>query len=497
MKDAESDVDMLDARAVETHFNRFGKAILEDAGPLAGKTLSHFYSVSWEGAIPTWTFGFRPGFPEIPRLFAAALSADSRRADHPIAGRFPSVFSAITAGRWSDCFMNNCYSKLGELCHRAGLQWHSESGGPWRRDTLLFAQADALAFWGRNDMPQGEFWWPGIRRSAAATASRRPWPPISYGRPLVSMESFTHMVPHWSAYPAALKPGADAAFCDGINRFVWHTFSASPPEFGKPGIVYFAGTHLNPNVTWWEQAGGLLSHLGRCQSLLQQGRFQADVCCYRSDKNYADWNRGPKAVNPSFGLPQGYAYDLVNTEALLERFSVKDWKLVLPDGMCYRLLVVDPEEESLPPEALRKILKLVREGATVVLGPTTAAAGAGATNYPACDQEVRAWRPSSGSSGLSFLPPAAGQGQSDRRYGSRSGIAREGILPDCTGPWDYTHRRFGDWDVYFLAGTGRGNARSGWPARNQSFGIPIAVRFAMPFITALGRWQDRCAAQPS
>lgn len=42
MKEAESDVDMLDARAVETHFNRFGKTILEDAGPLAGKTLSHF-----------------------------------------------------------------------------------------------------------------------------------------------------------------------------------------------------------------------------------------------------------------------------------------------------------------------------------------------------------------------------------------------------------------------------------------------------------------------
>ena len=110
-----------------------------------------------------------------------------------------------------------------------------------------------MAFWGRNDMPQGEFWWPGSPIVGRGNARLVAMAAHIYGRPLVSIEAFTHMQPHWSAYPATLKPGADAAFCDGINRFVWHTFSASPPEFGKPGIVYFAGTHLNPNVTWWEQ----------------------------------------------------------------------------------------------------------------------------------------------------------------------------------------------------------------------------------------------------
>ena len=288
--------------------------------------------------------------------------------------------------------MNNCYAKLGELCHRAGLQWHSESGGPWRRDTLLFAQADALAFWGRNDMPQGEFWWPGIPTIGRSNGKQAAMA-AHLVRPAPGLHGIFH--PAWSLIGPPirrlLKPGADAAFCDGINRFVWHTFSASPPEFGKPGIVYFAGTHLNPNVTWWEQAVTILTYLGRCQSLLQQGRFQADVCCYRSDKNYADWNRSPRdAVNPSFGLPKGYAYDLVNTEALLERFSVKDGKLVLPDGMCYRLLVVDPEEESLPPEALRKILRPGSGGRLTVVGlvPRRPQRAPGLTDYPACDQEV-------------------------------------------------------------------------------------------------------------
>ena len=183
----------------------------------------------------------------------------------------------------SDCFMNNCYGTLGKLCHKSGLKWHSESGGPWRRDTSMFKHADSLAFWGRNDMPQGEFWWPGAPEIGRSNASLAATAAHIYGRPLTSIEAFTHMKPHWSAYPEILKPGADGAFCDGINRFIWHTFSASPPEFGKPGIVYFAGTHLNPNVTWWEQATPILTYLARCQTMLRQGRFVADICCYSSD----------------------------------------------------------------------------------------------------------------------------------------------------------------------------------------------------------------------
>ena len=44
-----------------------------------------------------------------------------------------------------------------------------------------------------------------------------------------------------------------------------------------PGNEYFAGTHLNPNVTWWEQAGDFVDYIDRCSYLLQQGLFVADV----------------------------------------------------------------------------------------------------------------------------------------------------------------------------------------------------------------------------
>jgi hypothetical protein len=484
MDGAESDVDMLDAAAVETHFNRLGRAILEDAGPLAGKTLTHFYSVSWEGAIPTWTVGFDRQFEKyrgyslrgyLPVL--AGMAVNSAEA--------PQRFLRDYGRTLSDCFLHNCYEKLGTLCRQAGLKWHSESGGPWRRDTLLFTQADALAFWGRNDMPQGEFWWPGTPAPGRSNGRQAAMAAHIYGKPLASIEAFTHMGPHWSAYPAALKPGADAAFCDGINQFVWHTFSASPPDFGKPGIVYFAGTHLNPNVTWWEQAGPFLSYLARCQTMLRQGQFVADVCCYRSDRNYTTWNRSDKASKSSFALPGGYAFDLLSTEVLVDRLSVEDGRLVLPGGMKYRLLLVDPEEESLPPEALRKIIQLAGDGATVVLGQRQPLRAAGLRDYPACDEEVRRlaadlW----GSSGDRPFSRPLGKGKLIGNTQIDKVLSAEGILPDCMSPWEYIHRRSDEMDVYFLAGAGEaectfrvaGKEPELWDPRTGATGDAVCYR---------------------
>jgi hypothetical protein len=51
-------------------------------------------------------------------------------------------------------------------------------------------------------------------------------------------------------------------------------------EIGKPGFEYFAGTHINPNITWWNKAGSFMDYLGRCQYMLTKGKFVADVCCY-------------------------------------------------------------------------------------------------------------------------------------------------------------------------------------------------------------------------
>ena len=262
---------------------------------------------------------------------------------------------------------------------------------------------------------------------------------------------------HWSAYPAALKPDADRAFCDGANHFIWHTFTASPPEFGKPGIEYFAGTHINPNVTWWNQAGPFLAYLARCQFLLRQGRFVADVCCYTGDKPYMHWGRGNRwSAKASLTLGKGYTYDVINTEVLLSRMSVERGDLVLPDGMRYRLLVVDLDDDAVPSVALQKIIALAKAGATIVLGSGRPDRAPGLRAYPASDAEVgRSADELWGKAGQQVERRPLGQGEVSVGVALDKVLQTKGIRPDIVGPWNYSHRQAEGTDLYFLAGVGK------------------------------------------
>ena len=450
MEDRTEDVDILNVQAVESHFDRMGRALIADAGPLVGKTLTHFYNVSWEGETPSWTPGFAKDFlkfrgydihPYLPALAGINVK------DKDTTTRFLRDY-ALTV---SDCFMKNCYGRFDELCHDAGLHWHSESGGPWTHGPLLFREADQLAFWGRNAMPQSEFWVPSYRSNArrAAMAAH------IYGKRLVSVEAFTHMTYHWSQYPASLKWSADRALCDGMNQFVWHTSTASPEEFGLPGIVYFAGTHVNRNVTWFKYAGGFFDYLGRGQALLRRGNYVADVCVYTSHKNCEVWTRARQwSKKASLQLPAGYSYDLLNAEVLTMRVSVDSHgDLVLPDGMRYRMLVVDLEESVMPVEALRKVLELARAGATVVLGKRVPTDTPGLRNYKQATKELvdlaaQLWQTPARNLTLGKGTVIAGKTLAQA-------LAGAGILPDFEGTEDFIHRRDGNTDIYFVAGQGR------------------------------------------
>jgi hypothetical protein len=130
---------------------------------------------------------------------------------------------------------------------------------------------------------------------------------------------------------------------------------------GIPGQQYFAGTHVNPEVTWWNLSGAFIDYLRRIQMLSQSGRICADALYYYGDNIPNIFTN--KFSDPAGVLP-GYDYDVVDEQTLLS-LKVKDGKVIVPSGLEYRLLAL-PRNRVLSLDALEKVRSLLHDGATVI-----------------------------------------------------------------------------------------------------------------------------------
>ncbi|HEX2101826.1 MAG TPA: glycosyl hydrolase, partial [Candidatus Synoicihabitans sp.] len=288
-------VGWLSSEGVELQFKHLGRQLLEDAATV-GTTLKYFCDDSFEDGFPNWTaeiverFQHYRGYDPVPYLpvLSGYLVGSAEVSD-----RFLHDYRKTVA----DCMADGHYKRFAELCHEHDLLVQNESAGPSRSGTMCM---DGLKNLGRSDLPMGEFWL-GVRHDEEGGLDPKLSYGISrledhqnkvtkmvssaahiYGRKLASAESFTSNR-HWLDYPGNLKPAADRAFCEGINRLMIHTSTLVRSDGGKPGHAYYAGTHFNPSVTWWEQSGAFLDYIARCQHLLRQGLFVADVLYYNGD----------------------------------------------------------------------------------------------------------------------------------------------------------------------------------------------------------------------
>ena len=81
----------------------------------------------------------------------------------------------------------------------------------------------------------------------------------------------------------------------------------------------------------------------------------------------------------------GYDYDVV-TEEVIHAYECEGRRLVLPDGVSYRVLVL-PDRDIISLPVLRKLKQLVAEGATII-GPKPTRSMS-LENYPKQDAEVK------------------------------------------------------------------------------------------------------------
>ena len=428
-------IDYLSRASLETYWNRVVAPLIEDARPFIGKSLKYLVTDSWELGGANWTDRFRDQF--------------RRLRGYDILPWAPVITGRIIGSReQSTRFLNDYRRTIGDLiaaehyavfedlARRHGLGIHPESGGPHG------APIDSLRNLGIGAFPQMEFWAKAkthrikdeerffVKEAASAAHI--------YGKPFVAAEAFTSIGPHWEeTLWDNLKPSFDRAVCEGLNRVIWHTVTNSPEEEGKPGQEYFAGTHFNPNVTWWNQSGAFLDYLNRSSFLAQQGEFVADVLYYYGDQvpNFIRL----KSADPARVLP-GFDYDGCDTYTLLHSATVRAGRIVLASGMTYRLLAL-PDVESMPPAVLRKIRDLVNAGATVVgPRPRSSSTLAGSEDFQNLTNSL--W----------------GQRRIVSDQSARELLLKTGTRPDfefqgATGGAyiDYLHRRAGGADIYFIS----------------------------------------------
>ncbi len=447
-------IDYLSRDAFNTYWDHTVEPLLQAAKPF--HSLKYLATDSWELGGTNWTdtfaseFSSRRGYDPLPWLPVVA----GRIINSPDASARFLTDLRRTVG---DLITENHYCVFQQRAAAHGLGMQAESGGPHG------APLDALDTFRCSPMPQTEFWAVNRHRlndsqrffvKEAASAAN------IYGQPLALAEGETSVGPQWSESPASdLKQTFDMAVTEGLNRLVWHEFTSSPASEGLPGQEYFAGTHLNPNVTWWPQSAAFFAYLNRVQFMMQQGKPVDDLLYFYGD-NVPAFAR-LKASDPARVLP-GFDYDVTGEDALLNHLRItKDGMLESASGVRWRALML-PVERRLSLQALDFVQRFLNAGGTVIGLPPTSPSGLVSSGTQAKWQQVEndIW----GSSCPEGTQKRYGAGHLFCTASARQALLDTNLQPDVDvspglaagtvahsdASFDYIHRRSGDRDIYFL-----------------------------------------------
>jgi len=396
-----------------------------------GKTLVATHIDSWEVGSQNWT-------PRMREEFRRLRGYDLLNLMPTFAGRVVDSIEVTERFLWdlrqtvSDLLVENYAGEFRRLANENGLRLSIEAYGE---------PADNMSYAGRADEPMAEFWsW--ARFGAANTCTEMASAAHTYGKRILGAEAFTATdAEKWQGHPANIKDLGDWAFCEGINRFVFHRYAAQPwtdPD-RAPGMSMGPwGLHYERTQTWWDQTRAWHEYLARCQFLLQQGLFVADVAYLAAEGAPRSFGPPPDAhIAPR--IRGGYNFDVCAPEVVLTRMTVKDGRIVMPDGMSYRVLVLPPVE-TMTPRLLRKIKQLADAGATIVADARPPQKSPSLADMGAGDAEVKKL--------AGELWPRLITGKTPGQV-----LAERNVKPDfsSTPNLRHIHRAADGADIYFVA----------------------------------------------
>lgn len=328
-----------------------------------------------------------------------------------------------------------------EVAHKHGLTTWLENYGHWG------FPGEFLQYGGQADEVGGEFWADpplGDIENRLATSCAH-----IYGKKLTSSETSTSAGPSFVRTPSSLKQRMDRFFTYGVNNTVLHLYISQPSEDRLPGSNAWFGTEFNRNNTWFKHMDLYTQYIKRCNYMMRQGWYQADVAYFIGE----DAPRMVGIMEP--WIPVGYQFEHMNAEIIMRDMTVKDGMLTLPHGVQFKVLVLPRRLKTMRPELLEKIERLILDGA-IVMGPAPERSPS-LQNQPEADRRVKEMA-------ARIWGDVDGVNVKQRRYGK--GMICDGLdfetlfaqldyVPDCKVPDGMNvyqgHQKDGDTDIYILS----------------------------------------------
>ncbi len=419
--------DRLHHRGIKTHFEHRLKPIIEAAGDKTGRTFKYIHIDSWEAGGQNWTLGFAKEFrqrrgyditPWLPVLTGHAV--EDRQKTERFLWDMRKTVSEVT--------LDNYIIRLKELLDPYGMKNSNEPYGRLCINSFDYAaNSDFMIgeFWTEREIldkfPTFQDYWYHSMKGLASVAN-------TYGKTRVGAEAFTGSR-GWVDHPYLIKGMGDEAFCQGINHYVYHLSAHQAYDQMIPGLTHRRwGQHITRHQTWWDLSKPYFDYVARCQALLQKGRRMVDVACMYVEGAPLNFN------NIDFSLPSGYDHDFC-TQEIIERMTVKDGIMHLPNGVTYSYLVL-PNSDRLTLPLVRKAAALKKAGAQVYLQHSVVGTP-GLEGYPGADKQVQ-----SVTADWAILPDG----------GWKTVFDTDKLLPDFEGEeLMWIHRQTDDSDWYFVA----------------------------------------------
>lgn len=425
------EVDRWDHNALKRHYESFIGRIRDSVPAEDRRTWTTIVCDSYERATQTFGDDFisefqrRYGYDPTPYLltYGGTVVGDSDISD-----RFLWDYRRMVADRLA-------YDHIGgmrQLAENDGFGVWLECYGHWG------FPGEFLQYGGQATEVAGEFWSEGdlgnIENRGASSCAH------IYGKPLVWSESFTCGGPEFSRSPRDMKLRGDRFFTEGVNATLLHFVCAQPDETSYPGLNAPFGNEFNRKNTWYSHLDLFTDYLKRCNLMLQQGRYVADVAYFIGDDTPVMTGLAEPA------LPAGYQYDFINSEVLREKAMVDPLTGdILAGNGRYRLLILPPSDTMLP-ETLEAIARLIRQGANVMGNPPRRSPSM--KDYPNADQQVASLAADLWVNGIT------GQGRVfPLNTPINEVLAMVGLSPDAVLADDmrYAHVADSDHDIYFIA----------------------------------------------